>query len=536
MKQTTKEHDLTWAWPISFDKPVPQVGKGFCFKESLPCMGSLLEITLYDKEIDRCRQAIKAAFAEALRLENLLSPFKPESELSKINRMAPHGPLKADPEVITLIQQALAFAHLTQGALDLTITPLMKLWGFRKPEKLLVPPTTEQIQRTLKFVGYQKVIADADRSTVKYLSEGVEIEFGSMGKGYAIDRAVQILKNYEISQALVNFGSSTSALGSPPGQSGWRVAIRHPRSTGRVIDVVALKDCAIGTSGDYEQGLWLNSQWYSHILDPRTGYPAGTACTSVIAHTALEADALSTAAFVMGPVSGMRLLKNQAGVEGLIVTRKNAGKLLMAHTNRWKSLRLKTGSKTLPARRQFLAAGLAALGFIILNPWIGHATIYMTPEEALKRLMPQNSKLREEKIELASIQKEHVEKLLGSRIREDTYTFWIGDKDESPVGYAVTLNVVGKEQPITFMVGVSPEGKVVGVEVLVYRESQGSEIRSRRFMQQFIDKTIAAPLRLGRDVDSISGATLSSRSTAHAVKKALALVEVIYRSGRPVLP
>jgi thiamine biosynthesis lipoprotein len=509
------------------------IESGFYIKENRPCMGSLLEMTLYDKERDRCRQAIKAAFAEALRLEGLLSPFKPGSELSRINRVASYGPVEAESEVIALVRQALGFAHLTQGALDLTITPLMKLWGFRKREKLLALPTTEQIQKTLKFVGYSNVIADSDRSTVKYLSEGVEVEFGSMGKGYAVDRVIETLKNWGISQALVHFGSSTYALGKPPAQDGWRVAIRHPRDTGRIIDVVGLKDCAIGTSGDYEQGFWLDGRWYSHILDPRTGYPVmHTACVSVIARTALEADALSTAAFVMGPVSGMKLLKNRAGVEGLIVTRKNDGKLLMTQTNRWKALRLQARPKTLLARRHFLTAGLAALGFIMMNPWIGHATIYMTPEEALKRLIPQDSKLREEKIKLTATQKEQVEKLLESRIREDTYTFWIGDQDEKPVGYAVTLNVTGKEQPITFMIAVSPEGKVLGVEILVYRESQGSDVRAKRFMQQFIGKTLAAPLKLGRDIDSISGATLSSRSTAYAVKKALALVEVIYRNGR----
>jgi len=145
--------------------------------------------------------------------------------------------------------------------------------------------------------------------------------------------------------------------------------------------------------------------------------------------------------------------------------------------------------------------------------------------------MPEGSKVRQETIKLTSVQKEQVEKLLGSGIREDAYTVWIGEKDDEPAGYAVILDVIGKERPITFMVAVSPEGKVSGLEVLVYRESRGSEIRSKRFMKQFVEKTIAAPLMLGRDVDSISGATLSSRSTAHAAKKALALVNVVYGNG-----
>ncbi len=532
----TKGHDLTWAWPINSDMPLPRIGKTFCFKESRPCMGSLLEITLYDTETDRCRQAMRAAFDEILRLEDLLSPFKPGSELSRINRMAPYGPVKADPEMVALIQQALAFSHLTQGALDLTITPLMKLWGFRKQENLVAPPTTEQIQKTLKFVGYQKVIVDIDHSTVKYLSEGIEIEFGSIGKGYAVDRVVQILRKYGISQAMVNFGSSIYTLGRPPAQDGWHIAIRHPRNTGHVIDVVVLKDCAIGTSGDYEQGLWLEGQWYSHILNPKTGNPVtGTACTSVIAPTALQADALSTAAFVMGPESGLRFLKNQVGLEGLIATQKN-GKLLMIQTNGWKTFGLKIRPKAFLARRQFLAASLAVLGLMIINPWLSQAIVYMTPEEAVHRLIPESSEVRKEMVHLTSMQKEQVYNLLGSRIREESYTFWLAYKDQTPIAYLVTLDVIGKEQPITFMVAASPDGKVLGVEILAYRESQGSEVRSKRFIQQFIGKTLSTPLKLGRDIDSISGATLSSRSTAYAVKKALALVEVIYRSGRTVLP
>ena len=328
---------------------------------------------------------------------------------------------------------------------------------------MLNPPTTEQIQRTLKLVRYQKVIVNADHSTVRYQSEDVEIEFGAMGKGYAIDGVARILTNYEISRALVNFGSSTYALGSPSIQNGWRVAIRHPRNRERVIDIVVLKDCAIGTSGDYEQGLWLDGQWCSHILDPRTGYPVtGTVCTSVVARAALEADAFSTAAFVMGPESRMQFLKNQIDIEGIIVGGGKKETLEIIQTADWLSFCPKTKPKALLARRQFLTALLAAMGLLMIDPWIGYATVYLTPEEALKRLMPQDSKLREETIKLTSVQKEQIEKLLRSHIREDVYTVWIGNKDEKRVGYAVTLDVIGKERPITFMVAFEPRGKGIG--------------------------------------------------------------------------
>jgi Na+-translocating ferredoxin:NAD+ oxidoreductase RnfG subunit len=121
-----------------------------------------------------------------------------------------------------------------------------------------------------------------------------------------------------------------------------------------------------------------------------------------------------------------------------------------------------------------------------------------------------------------------VEERLGGKIRETRYAVWIGSRQGAPVGYGVVLDITGKEQPITFMVAVSPDGSIIGIEVLIYRESQGSDIRSARFMRQFTGKTLDAPLKLNRDIDSISGATLSSRSTTHAAKKALALVDVVY--------
>lgn len=492
---------------------------------------------LYGAEIDHCQQAMNAAFTEVLRIEGLLSPFKPDSELSRINRTAPYGPVKADPEVIALIQQALAFAHLTQGALDLTITPLMKLWSFRNQENLAAPPTAEQIQRTLRFVGYPKVIVDVDHSTVGYLSEGVEIEFGSMGKGYAIDRAVQVLKNYGISQALVSFGSSTYALGCPPGKEGWGVAIRHPRNRETAISVVTLKDCAISTSGDCEQSISLNGRRYSHILDPRNGHPVSEMrSVSVISSSTLESDAFSTAAFVMGPEEGLEFLERRFNVEGSMAKQEGDGKVQWFQTTGWMEFDPKSRSHSSLERRKFLAGLLAISGYLMLRPRRGYAIIYLTRQEALQKLIPQADSFLEEVIALTPSQREEVQELLGNRVKETSLTFWMAQKSGTPVGYAVLLDVIGKEQPITFMVGVSPEGAVLGVEVLTYRESQGSEIRSTGFMKQFVSKTLNAPLKLGRDIHSISGATLSSRSTAYAVKKALALVQVVYLRSGPRAP
>jgi Na+-translocating ferredoxin:NAD+ oxidoreductase RnfG subunit len=142
--------------------------------------------------------------------------------------------------------------------------------------------------------------------------------------------------------------------------------------------------------------------------------------------------------------------------------------------------------------------------------------------------MPEAEGFKDEAVSLTDAQRQRLALLINGRVSETEVTFWVGTRGGRVVGYATVLNVIGKEQPITFMVAVSPDGAVIGVQVMTYRESQGSEIRSKRFLEQFAGKMLTAPLKMGRDVHGISGASLSSRSTAYAVKKALALVAVVY--------
>jgi Na+-translocating ferredoxin:NAD+ oxidoreductase RnfG subunit len=197
-------------------------------------------------------------------------------------------------------------------------------------------------------------------------------------------------------------------------------------------------------------------------------------------------------------------------------------------TEGWKTFRPNFESAKGLTRRRFLAALVAGLAGLLFRPGLGYPIVYLTREEALRRLFPQAEEFQESPVNLAPAQKERVETILEKKLKEETYPFWIAKKGGTPIGYAVLLDVIGKERPITFMIAVGPERRVTGVEVLIYRESQGSEIRSGRFIRQFIDKTLSAPLKIGQDVDAISGASLSSRATTYAVKKALALVEAVY--------
>ncbi|MFZ5863935.1 MAG: FAD:protein FMN transferase [Nitrospirota bacterium] len=499
-------------------------------RESRPCMGGVLHITLPSAEVEQRGDIFHAAFTEAGRIERLLSAFDPASEVSRLNRDAARGPLAVDAELSWLLLQAQHFSIVSGGAVDVTVSPLTRLWRSRDERHggSSGPPSPSDIRSRLDHVGWRHVRFDAERRTVAYGSSGVQLEFGAMGKGYAVDRVVRTLVAAGVSSALVDFGSTTYALGRPPDDDAWRIGLRHPRDPNRVVSVVRMVDCAVATSGDDQQVNFINGVRYGHIIDPRTGRPADKAmAATVIAPTALESDALSTAAFVAGPRDGIALLR-RLGLDGMITSRAGSGRLRRAETPDWRHhLEVRPEANRL-SRRRILVGMIAAAAAIVLRPALGHGVVYLSREEALRSLMPEAEAVREETVSLSEAQRDRVAALINGRMSEAEVTFWIGEQVGRVTGYATVLNVIGKEQPITFMVAVAPEGTIRGVHVMTYRESQGSEIRSKRFLEQFTGKTLAAPLKLGRDVHGISGATLSSRSTAAAVKRALALTSVVY--------
>ncbi len=494
-------------------------------------MGSILEITLPGTEAGRADEILRAAFAEASRVERLLSVFDPASELSRVNREAPYGPVIIDAELLGLIERARRFSVVSGGAVDATVSPLTRSWRARDDRDSgvpLRPLAGDEVEGLLAGVGFSRIEIGAQAGTVAYRDPCAELEFGAMGKGYAVDQIVRLLAAAGVESALVDFGSTLYALGRPPGESAWRVGIRHPRDQNRVLEVAKLRDRAVATSGDDQQASIIRGRRYGHILDPRTGRPAQRAASaSVIAPSALEADALSTAAFVLGPREGVDLLE-RLGLDGVITTRDDATDMVAATTSGWRTFAAKPGRSRTLTRRRVLVGMIAALVTIVVRPPLGRAVVYMSREEALRTLIPEADQFTRETVTLTDAHRSRIESLIGGRVRETEVTFWVGARAAQAVGYATVLDVIGKEQPITFMVAVAPDGVVLGVQVLTYRESQGSEIRSKRFLDQFAGKTLAAPLKLGRDVHGISGASLSSRSTTYAVKKALALVAAVY--------
>ena len=291
-------------------------------KESSLLMGTVVEITVQHKDPTVARKAIQHAFDEGKRTENLLSIYKKDSEISMINLKAGLEEVKVSRDSLYVIEKALAYSELSDGAFDITVGPLIELWGFRNGE-MKVPDKTE-IEKTLALVNYRNVSINREKSTVKLEKPGMKLDLGGIAKGCAVDRMIGVLKSDGIKEAIVNAGGDIYALGNPAGKSGWEIGIRSPRNDSdmidvlidTIIDVIKVKNSAIATSGDYEKFFFEGGKRYSHIIDPRTGVPAsGVTSVTVTAETATEADALATTLFVLGEEEGKKLIKQLENVE-----------------------------------------------------------------------------------------------------------------------------------------------------------------------------------------------------------------------------
>jgi thiamine biosynthesis lipoprotein len=264
-------------------------------------MGATYSIALYGYDRAKMEAATDAAFDEVGRLDALLSNYRASSEWSEVNRHAAEAPVKVSPELFQLLSACAAYSRESEGAFDITVGPLMRLWGFYKDFGRL--PGGAEVAATLPKVGYRHVHLDAAAQTVWFDRPGVELDPGGIGKGYAVDRMVNVLRRQGFEIALVS-GSDSSiyGMGAPPTQpKGWRVNIRDPRSARRTVAEVFLKDMSMSTSGSYEKFFRAEGRIYAHIMDPRTGYPAqGSASVSVIAPRTIDSEAWAKPYFVNG--------------------------------------------------------------------------------------------------------------------------------------------------------------------------------------------------------------------------------------------
>lgn len=270
------------------------------YEASHLAMGTEFTLVCYGNDGQYLAEVGNQVFEEVDRLEAQLSKYNPRSEISAINRTAAGRSVRVAPKLFELLVDSIHYSDSTDGAFDVTTGPLMRAWGFFRGKGRV--PAHSEIARVLRGVGYRHLHLNGADRTIHFDVEGLELDLGAIGKGYAVDRAVDILRRYHVTQALVSSGtSSLYALGAPPGRRGWPISLRNPYDKEKAANVVRLSNCALSTSGNYEKFFELGAKTYAHILDPTAGRPVeNMLATIVLAQRACAADALSTAFYVMG--------------------------------------------------------------------------------------------------------------------------------------------------------------------------------------------------------------------------------------------
>lgn len=270
-------------------------------EKSAEAMGTAYSVVVYGDDRVKLDVAVEGAFDELQRLDELLSNFKPGSEWSEVNRDGAERPVRVSSELFQLLSACQRYSRESEGAFDISVGPLMKLWGFYKGNGRL--PHRAEVQAVMARIGYRHVDLDAAGQTVRFDRKGVELDPGGIGKGYAVDRMLRVLKDYGITTALVSGGgSSIYALGAPPSDArGWKIDIKDPKAPGKVMESVYLKNESLSTSGSYEKFFRAEGRIFSHIMDPRTGYPAaGMLSVSVIAPQTIDSEVWAKPFFING--------------------------------------------------------------------------------------------------------------------------------------------------------------------------------------------------------------------------------------------
>jgi len=275
-------------------------------------------------DASKVRAAFDAAIAEIRRVEAVMTTWRPDSEISKINAAAGKAPVAVSDETLSIIKDSIHTSEISEGTFDITFQTLHGLWKFDEdldPH----PPADKDIKARLPFLGFKNIVVDDAKKTVMLAKDKTQIGLGGIAKGYAVDRAVAILEKAGLTSFFVQAGGDLFARGRKPDGSEWQAGIRDPRGPeSKWFAKLPLSDHAFSTAGDYERSYIVGGKRYHHIIDPRTGYPA-TACRSVTiwAPSALVADEIDDAVFILGPEKGLKLVESLEGVGAVIVDAKN---------------------------------------------------------------------------------------------------------------------------------------------------------------------------------------------------------------------
>ncbi|OXA90392.1 FAD:protein FMN transferase [Flavobacterium hercynium] len=302
-------------------------------KRTTMLMGSRFDITIVSTDSLTAENRINEAIEEITRIENLISDWKSDSQVSEVNQNAGIRAVKVDKEVFDLTKRALYISQLTNGAFDISYAAMDKIWRF--DDTMTEMPSPEVIQKSVEKVGYQNIILDSIQSTIFLKKQGMKIGFGSIGKGYAADKAREIMQSKGVLSGIINASGDMATWGTQTDGTNWNIGITNPFKTNDLVAIVPLKTEAVTTSGSYEKFVEFNGQRYSHIINPKTGYPAtGLVSVTVFGPSAEMANGFSTSIIVLGQDEGLKLIDQFSDYSCLIITDK--GKVIKSKKFRFK--------------------------------------------------------------------------------------------------------------------------------------------------------------------------------------------------------
>jgi FAD:protein FMN transferase len=284
-------------------------------------MDTQIDISGYGLNKEQFDSLSEKVFGEMMEMENIFSRHIPGSDINRINEAAGLEAVKVEEETIFVLKKALEVAEISEGAFDPTIAPLLDLWGFGADGNRV--PTAEEINKVLPLINYRAVQINEEESTVFLPEPGMKIDLGGIAKGFIVDRGQQAAGKLPVTALFINAGGDISIKGSKPTGERWRIAVQNPRSPEEWAAIIEMNAGSVATSGDYQRVFEEGGELFHHILDPRTGYPAGNVSSvSIVAPDTLMADALSTAVFVLGLEKGLELLESLDGVDGVIIDKE----------------------------------------------------------------------------------------------------------------------------------------------------------------------------------------------------------------------
>ena len=286
-------------------------------------MGNRFEITIVGNDKEWANQMIAAAVSEIERIEYLLTTFSNTSETNLINANAGITPVRVSSELLQLVQRSLRISGLTQGAFDITYGSIDKrLWNFDKTMKAL--PDAATARQMVRLINYRNVIVDEDAGTVFLKEKGMRIGFGGIGKGYAAEKAKQLLQQLGVQSGIVNASGDLTAWGLQPDGKPWTIGIAHPDVAGLPFSYLSISDMAIATSGNYEKFVMIGGKKYSHTINPRTGLPVtGIKSVTIICNNAEMADAMATPVTIMGIEAGLYMVNQLKGIGCIMIDDNN---------------------------------------------------------------------------------------------------------------------------------------------------------------------------------------------------------------------